>query len=560
MKHKIWKIKNNNILHVKKLTHELSVNNIIANLLVSRGVKSFKEAKNFFRPKLSGLHDPFLMHGMEKAVNRIKTAISKNQKILIYGDYDVDGTTSVAMMYSFLKKHNTNIEYYIPCRYKEGYGISFQSIDYAYKNNVSLVVALDCGIRDVDQIDYANKKNIDFIICDHHNPSKKTPKAIAVLNPKQFHCAYPYKELSGCGVGFKLIQAYSIKNNIAFEEIIEYLDLLTISIGADIVPINGENRILAFYGLKKINTKPSFAIKVLLESFCKKGEISMSDIVFGIAPRINAAGRIQHAKKAVEILIEKNYDKIKLLAEGIEENNNKRKGLDKSITKEALQMIDTTKKSTVVYNGSWHKGVVGIVASRLIEKHYKPTIVLTEDGELFTGSARSVHDFDIYAAISECSHLCEKFGGHKYAAGLSVKKENIEDFICLFEKVVAAKITKDQLHPKIDVDMEIDINDVDNKLYRIIKQFSPFGPGNLPPVFVSRGVVDTGYAKQLGEERQHLRLNIKKHKGSIACIGFSMGDFFDNIKNNKTFDICYRINENEWNGKKNLQLQSVDLK
>tara|TARA_B100000214_G_scaffold371105_1_gene346904 strand:- start:3720 stop:5402 length:1683 start_codon:yes stop_codon:yes gene_type:complete len=560
MKTKRWKIKKNNILHVKKLAQELSVNDIIANLLVSRGVESFNEAKNFFRPKLSDLHDPFLMQDMEKAVDRIKTAISKKQKILIYGDYDVDGATSVAMMYSFLKKYNTNVEYYIPCRYNEGYGISFKSIDYAHKKNVSLVITLDCGIRDVDQVDYAKEKKIEFIICDHHNPSKKIPRAIAVLNPKQFHCKYPYKQLSGCGVGFKLIQAYSIKNNIPFEEIMEYLDLLTISIGADIVPINGENRILAFYGLKKINMNPSTSIKVLLEAFCKKQEISMSDIVFGIAPRINAAGRIQHAKKAVEILVEKNYDKIKLLAEAIEENNIKRKKLDKSITKEALRMIDKTKKSTVVYSGKWHKGVVGIVASRLIEKHYKPTIVLTEDGELFTGSARSVHDFDIYAAISKCSHLCEKFGGHKYAAGISVKKENIEEFVFLFEKVVASKITQDQMYPKIDVDMEIDVNDIDNKLYRIIKQFSPFGPGNLPPVFVSRGVADTGYAKQVGEELQHLRLNIKKQKGSIACIGFSMGEFFENTKNNQNFDICYRIHENHWNGQKNLQLECVDLK
>ena len=501
-----------------------------------------------------------LMKNMDLAVKRIETAISKKQKILVYGDYDVDGTTSVAMMYSFLKTYNHNIEYYIPCRYEEGYGISLKGIDYANANNFTLIIALDCGIRDIEQIDYANERGIDFIICDHHTPSDKIPNAIAVLNPKQIDCNYPYKELSGCGVGFKLIQAYCINNDVSFDEIIEYLDLLTVSIGADIVPMTGENRVLAFYGLKQINSTPRVGLKALMDAASKTKELTISDVVFGIAPRINAAGRIEHAKKAVEILVEKDYDRAKSFADGIEENNKTRKDLDQSITKQALEMVDENKKSTVVFSQKWHKGVVGIVASRLIESYYKPTIVLAENDGLLTGSARSVHDFDLYEAISKCAHLCQKFGGHKYAAGLSIKKENLHAFIAAFEKVVSETITDDQLSAKIEVDMEIDINDVDEKLFRIIKQFAPFGPLNLAPVFISKAVIDTGYGKKLGADKSHLRINAKTVAGSIGGIGFGMGDFFDNIKDYQEFDICYAIEENEWNGKKNLQLMLADIK
>ena len=557
---KNWNILESNNAVVSKLSKALNVSEIVAHLLVLRGITTFEEAKSFFRPEISHLHDPLLMKNMQKAVDRIQTVISNGEKILVYGDYDVDGTTSVAMMYSFLKKKVKEIEYYIPCRNDEGYGISLKGIDYAKDNNFALIIALDCGIRAVNQVDYANKKGVDFIICDHHNPGEKVPEAVAILNPKQIDCDYPYKELSGCGVGFKLIQAFSKQNNIDFSEIMEYLDLLTVSIGADIVPMTGENRVFSFYGLQQINKTPRVGLKALMEIANKTKNVTITDVVFGVAPRINAAGRIEHAKKAVEILVETDYAKAKLFADKIEGNNTTRKGLDKSITIEALEMIDVKKKSTVVHSEHWHKGVVGIVASRLIETHYKPTIVLAEKDGILTGSARSVHDFDLYSAIAKCEHLCEKFGGHKYAAGLSIKKENLPQFIDAFEKSVSESITEDQLSPKINIDKVIDIDAVDDKLYRIIKQFSPFGPKNLSPIFVSKGVIDNGYGKQVGEDKTHLRINAKKNKGAIAGIGFGMGEYFEIIKDNQTFDVCYSIDENEWNGKKSLQLRIRDIK
>ena len=557
---KNWNILESNNVVVSKLSKALNVSEIVAHLLVLRGITTFEEAKSFFRPEISHLHDPLLMKNMQKAVDRIQTVISNGEKVLVYGDYDVDGTTSVAMMYSFLKNKVKEIEYYIPCRYDEGYGISLKGIDYAKDNNFALIIALDCGIRAVNQVDYANKKGVDFIICDHHNPGEKVPEAVAILNPKQIDCDYPYKELSGCGVGFKLIQAFSKQNNIDFSEIMEYLDLLTVSIGADIVPMTGENRVFSFYGLQQINKTPRVGLKALMEIANKTKNITITDVVFGVAPRINAAGRIEHAKKAVEILVETDYAKAKLFADKIEGNNTTRKDLDKSITMEALEMIDVKKKSTVVHSEHWHKGVVGIVASRLIETHYKPTIVLAEKDGILTGSARSVHDFDLYSAIAKCEHLCEKFGGHKYAAGLSIKKENLPQFIDAFEKSVSESITEDQLTPKINIDKVIDIDAVDDKLYRIIKQFSPFGPKNLSPIFVSKGVIDNGYGKQVGEDKTHLRINAKKNKGAIAGIGFGMGEYFEIIKDNQTFDVCYSIDENEWNGKKSLQLRIRDIK
>ena len=557
---KNWNILESKKTVVSKLSKALNVSEIVAHLLVLRGITTFDEARLFFRPKISDLNNPFLMKGMQKAVDRIQTLISSGGKVLVYGDYDVDGTTSVAMIYSFLKTKVKEIEYYIPCRYEEGYGVSFKGIDYANENNFDLIIALDCGIRAVNQVDYANEKGVDFIICDHHNPGKKTPKAVAILNPKQADCNYPFKELSGCGVGFKLIQAFSQQNNIDFSEIIEYLDLLTVSIGADIVPMTGENKVFSFYGLQQINKSPRVGLKALMETANKTKDVTMTDLVFGVAPRINAAGRIEHARKAVEILVETDYGKAKLFANKIEENNTTRKNLDKSITKKALDMVDVKKKSTVVYSENWHKGVVGIVASRLIETHYKPTIVLAEKEGLLTGSARSVHDFDLYSAISKCEHLCEKFGGHKYAAGLSIKKENLPQFIDAFEKAVIDSITEDQLTPKINIDMIIDINNVDDKLYRIIKQFAPFGPKNLPPIFVSKGVIDSGHGKQVGVDKNHLRIVAKRNKGTIAGIGFGMGDSFQMINDNQTFDVCYSIDENEWNGKNSLQLRIRDIK
>jgi len=557
---KNWNILSSDKAVVTKLAKALNVSEIVAHLLVLRRITTFEEAKLFFRPEISHLHNPFLMKDMQKAVDRIELAIVEKEKILVYGDYDVDGTTSVAMMYLFLKKQGIEIEYYIPCRYDEGYGISLKGIDYAKANNFRLIVALDCGIRAVDQVDYANAKGVDFIICDHHNPAKKVPQAIAILNPKQIDCSYPYKELSGCGVGFKLIQAFSQKNNIDFSEVIEYLDLLTVSIGADIVPMTGENRVFSFYGLQLINQSPRVGLKALMDVAQKTKYVTISDVVFGVAPRINAAGRIEHAKKAVEILVEQDYAKAKLFADKIEENNITRRGLDKSITAEALEMIDATKKSTVVHSENWHKGVVGIVASRLIETHYKPTIVLAEKDGMLTGSARSVHDFDLYAAIEKCSYLCEKFGGHKYAAGLSIKKENLFQFIEEFEKSVCKTITEDQLIAKINIDKAIDIDVIDDKLYRTIKQFAPFGPKNLSPIFISKNVVDNGYGKRVGEDKSHLRINVKRTSNSIAGIGFGMGNLFENIKDNQSFDVCYSIDENEWNGKKSLQLRIRDIK
>jgi len=555
-----WNIQKSDESVVHNLVSELGVNKIVAHLLVLRGITTFDAAKTFFRPQISDLHSPFLMKGMGKAVERIELALKKGENILIYGDYDVDGTTSVAMMYNFLSRFTDKIAYYIPDRYDEGYGISFKGIDYAQINEFSLIIALDCGIRAVKQVEYASNKQIDFVICDHHTPGVNIPRAISVLNPKQSDCNYPYKELSGCGVGFKLIQAFSEKRKIDFNEIGEYLDLLAVSIGADIVEMTGENRALAFYGLKIINQSPRVGLKALIEKSGKTGELSISDVVFGIAPRINAAGRIEHGKIAVQILVESDIDKARELAEGIENHNKERKELDQNITKEALEMVDENKLSNVVYSSDWHKGVVGIVASRLIESYYKPTIVLSEkDGEL-TGSARSVKGFDLYDALVKCEHLLEKFGGHKYAAGLTVKKENLKAFVSEFEKVVRSTITKEQLVEQIDVDMQIELEEVNDQLYRIIKQFAPFGPQNRTPNFISKNVTDCGWGKKVGEEKSHVRLVLNKSADRITAIGFRMADDFELTNEKKEFDICYSIDENTWNGKTSLQLRLKGIK
>ena len=555
-----WNIQKSDPILVKKLSKELGVNEIIAQLLVHRGITTYDKAKKFFRPQISDLHDPFLLKDMHEAVERIELALKKGEKILIYGDYDVDGTTSVAMMYNFLNRFTKNIGYYIPDRYKEGYGISFKGIDYAQLEEFSLIIALDCGIRAVKQVEYASNKDIDFIICDHHKPGVNIPRAISVLNPKQIDCKYPYKELSGCGVGFKLIQAICKTKNIDFSEIGEYLDLLAVSIGADIVDVTGENRVLAFYGMRVINQSPRAGLRALIERSRKTGELSISDVVFGIAPRINAAGRIEHGKIAVEILIEQDFEKAKILAEVIEAHNTERKELDQNITKEALLMVSENKKSTVVYSPDWHKGVVGIVASRLIEKHYKPTIVLSEKDDELTGSARSVKGFDLYDALLKCEHLLEKFGGHKYAAGLTIKKKNLEAFIFEFEKVVSSSITKEQQISEIEVDLEVDIDDVNPKLYRIIKQFSPFGPKNRTPNFVTRNVTDSGRGRLVGEDKTHLRLELNTSNEPITSIGFRMAEELIKIENGQEFDICYSIDENYWNGRASLQLRLKGIK
>tara|TARA_E500000331_G_C17272363_1_gene719859 strand:- start:5727 stop:7418 length:1692 start_codon:yes stop_codon:yes gene_type:complete len=559
---KSWKIKQADNKVVDDLAVSLGVSTSIAQLLVLRGITTFDQAKQFFRPDFSQMHNPLLMKGMQNAVDRLQQAISDKEKILIYGDYDVDGTTSVAMMYAFLQELTPKITYYIPCRYKEGYGISLEGIDYAAENHFTLIIALDCGIRAVDQIEYANEKGIDFIICDHHNPASKIPNAIAVLNPKQEDCDYPFKELSGCGVGFKFIQAFSEQNNIQFEKITPLFDLLAISIAADLVPMTGENRLFAYFGLKQLNEYPRIGIKALMDASKRKGKWTISDIVFGIAPRINAAGRIEHGKIAVDILTAANQENAAKLAEQIESLNSKRRGLDQEITKEALKMINKQKKSTVVYSGNWHKGVVGIAASRLIETHYKPTVVLAEkEGEL-TGSARSVKGFDLYNAIKSCEQYLEKFGGHKYAAGLSLKKENLQNFIEAFEKAVSSTITKGQLVPEIGIDMELALDEIDDKFFRIIQQFAPFGPQNRSPIFISKTVKDNGCGSKVGADKTHLRLNVtdENMNKSISSIAFGLAHYFDKIKDSQYFDICYSIDENIWNGRKNLQLKIRDIK
>ena len=547
---------------IHSLQKSLGVTELIATILVQKGIDTFQKAKSFFRPSLEDLHDPFLMKDMEKAVHRIEKALEQKEKILVYGDYDVDGTTSVAMMYSFLNTIHDQISYYIPDRYDEGYGISYKGIDFASNEGYSLIICLDCGIKAIEKVSYAKDKGIDFIICDHHRPGTNVPNAVAVLDPKQIDCDYPYKELSGCGVGFKLIHAYAQKNKISFDSLIPYLDLLAISIAADIVPISEENRVLAFYGLKQLNNNPRAGVKALIDLSNRKNELTVSDVVFGIAPRINAAGRIQHAKKAVELLVENDQNKANEIAKNINEYNINRKTLDEAITKEALTMVKKGYKSTVVFHENWHKGVIGIVASRLIEHHYRPTIVFTESNGMLTGSARSVLGFDVYEAIESCSDFIVQFGGHKYAAGLSIKKEQLSAFSKKFEEVVSATILDEQCAPEILIDAEIDINVIDKKLFRILNQMEPFGPQNNRPVFCSKNIIDNGYSRLIGADKSHIKLGVTDHNKTtvIDAIGFRMAYKYPIIEEGSPFDVCYVIEENEWNGVVNLQLRIKDIK
>ncbi len=554
---------------VDKLAELLGIDKATSNLLIQRGIDSFEKAKNFFRPELEDLFDPYLMKDMDKAVDRLQTAIKNKEKILVYGDYDVDGTTSVAMMHSFLKKHNQNILFYIPDRYSEGYGISVKGIDFAATEGVQLIVALDCGIKAMEKINHAKKHGIDFIICDHHTAGDTIPDAVAVLDPKRPDCQYPYKELSGCGVGFKLIHAYCIKENISFENITEYLDLLVISIASDIVPITGENRILAYHGLKQLNSNPRNGIKAILKvSGIENKTIDISDIVFKIGPRINAAGRIEFGKSAVELLISESDSIANNMGENINDFNKTRRNIDTNITKEAIQQIENNRyneklKCNVVFNPEWHKGVVGIVASRLTEHYYKPAIVLTESNDLVTGSARSVPGFDLYKAIESCSSLLENFGGHMYAAGLTMKKDNFAKFKKQFEKYVDDNIQKEQLIPVTEIDSVINLCDITPKFYRILKQFEPFGPENLAPVFLTENVSNSGSGKLVGNEKEHLKLDLLQEDDpfkTYPAIGFNLGKFFEKISNGKAFDICYHIEENYYMGKSNLQLRIKDIK
>lgn len=549
---------------VKTLATELKVDQLIATLLVQRGIETYDQARQFFRPGLEDLHDPHLMKDMDKAVSRIETAIANGENILVFGDYDVDGTTAVSLMSSYLKSYYANVATYIPDRYDEGYGISYKGIDYADDNGCSLIIALDCGIKSIDHVAYAKAKNIDFIICDHHRPGEFLPEAVAVLDPKREDCNYPYDELCGCGVGFKLVQALAQNRNQTIEDLIPYLDLVATAIAADIVPITGENRTLAKFGLEVINANPRPGIKALIQNV-KKKVLTITDVVFIIAPRINAAGRIKHGNEAVALLTEYDLDQAEIFASEIEQHNSDRKDLDKQITTEALDQIEinqeTDKFTTVVYDENWHKGVIGIVASRLTETYYRPTIVFTKSGDKLAASARSVKDFDIYNALEACAQHLEQFGGHMYAAGMTLKEENYAAFKEAFERTVEETIHPDLLTPEISVDAEISLSDINEKLIRILNQFEPFGPQNMTPVFMSKGLKDTGYAKGIGAEEDHLKLFVKQNGSEgFGAIGFGLGKKIDLVKNQNSFDAVYCIDENEFNGNVTVQLRLKDLR
>lgn len=549
---------------VKQLAESLNVDAVIASLLVQRGVTTFEEARQFFRPELSSLHDPYLMRDMDKAVDRIERAVNAGENILVFGDYDVDGTTAVSLVSSYLRSFYPNVATYIPDRYAEGYGVSFAGIDYADDNGCSLIIALDCGIKSVDKVAYAREKNIDFIICDHHRPGDTLPDAVAVLDPKRDDCNYPYKELCGCGVGFKLLQALAANRGHGIEHLTPYLDLVATAIAADIVPITGENRVLAKFGLEVINTAPRPGIKALIAQV-KQRKLAISDVVFIVAPRINAAGRIRHGNHAVELLTETDMAQAEAFAAEIETLNADRKGLDRQITEEALLQIASNKEeerfTTVVYRDNWHKGVIGIVASRLTETYYRPTLVFTRSGDKLAASARSVKDFDIYNALDACADHLEQFGGHMYAAGLTLKEEQYEGFRNRFEQVVKDTIDSELLIPEISIDAQIEFGDITPKFYRILKQFEPFGPGNMSPVFVSRNLKDSGYGKAIGSDGTHLKLFVSQGGGAgFAAVGFGLAAKKELACNGNTFDAAYSIDENTWNGETTLQLRLRDIR
>ena len=549
---------------VQHLVDALAVDRSIAHLLVQRGIETFEEAKAFFRPKIEDLHHPFLMKDMDKAVERIERALATNERILVYGDYDVDGTTSVALMATYLETKTDQIATYIPDRFEEGYGVSYKGIDYAIDNDFTLIVALDCGVKAVDKVQYAKDNGVDFIICDHHRPGDKLPQAVAVLDPKRADCTYPFKELCGCGVGFKLIHALGHNQGESLKDFLPYLDLVATAIGADIVPIVGENRILAYHGVRVMNASPRPGFQALIKNI-KKTTLTIADVVFVIAPRINAAGRMKHGNYAVSLLKESNITQAELVAQEIESFNTTRRALDQNITKEALAQIEelneTECSSTVVYDSSWNKGVIGIVASRLIETYYRPTLVFTKSGDLLTASARSVRGFDVYEALQNCSKYIEQFGGHKYAAGLSIKEQNFRAFKQAFENEVDKTLALHLRTPELLIDAEIQLSAVTPKFYRILKQFAPFGPQNMAPVFMTSDVVDTGYAKCVGEEDKHLKISVAQHNGEpINGIGFGLGDKLPYVANKSTFSIAYAIDENQWNGRISLQLKLKDIK
>ena len=568
---KIWKLREGaDVENVRQLSSELGVDPVLAELLVQRGVCTFEQARSFFRPNLSDLHDPFLMQDMDKAVERVRQAVVSGEKILVYGDYDVDGTTAVSLVYSFLRRLTRQIDFYIPERYDEGYGVSYKGIDWASENGFRLIITLDCGIKANEKVEYARDRGIDMIICDHHLPENELPKAVAVLDPKREDCHYPFDDLSGCGVGFKLVQAYSQRYDIPFDTLIPLLDLLVVSIASDLVSVTGENRILAHFGLKQLNVSPREGLLAMIQlSGLEPTHITIDDIVFKIGPRINAAGRMESGRMAVELLTAQDSAEAVRIGSEINEHNNERKNIDRRITQEALEMVRSGNclscaNATIVYNPEWHKGVVGIVASRLVEAFYKPTIVFTmSQGGLVTGSARSVHGFDLYDAIESCADLLENFGGHLYAAGLTLKEENIPAFCERIEKAISGSIIPAMQTPVVEIDAKLNFSQITPKFLRILKQFQPFGPGNSAPVFLTENVYDNGMGRKVGAEGGHLKLELIQESHPyhhISAIAFNMADFFDHIKAGNPIDVCYSIVENYYRGTANTQLRVKDLR
>ena len=554
---------------VERLATEVGIDKVLAELLVARGVESFEQARSFFRPSLDDLHDPFLMKDMDVAVERLHEAIAGKQKILVYGDYDVDGTTAVSLVYSFIRRFTDQVDFYIPDRYDEGYGVSYKSIDWAAEGGFRLIITLDCGIKAVEKVDYAREKGIDVIICDHHLPGESLPAAVAVLDPKREDCHYPFDDLSGCGVGFKLVQAYSKSYDIPFETLIPLLDLLVVSIASDLVTMVGENRVLAHFGLKQLNENPRKGLLALITlSNLEPGHVTVDDIVFKIGPRINAAGRMETGRLAVELLKATDSDKAVAIGEQINASNNDRKNIDREITQNAIEMVQEGKalaheNATIVYNPKWNKGVVGIVASRLVEAFYKPTVVLTKSNGFVTGSARSVAGFDLYEAIENCADLLENFGGHVYAAGLTLKEENLPEFARRMDEFISGKITTEMLVPVIDVDAKLDFSQVTPKFFRILKQFQPFGPGNNNPIFMTENVYDAGNGRKVGAGGVHMKLDLIQESQpyhQIAAIAFNMSEYYDYIREGNPFDVCYAIVENYYRGNSTLQLRVRGIK
>ena len=554
---------------VDKLSAEVGIDRVLADLLVKRGVETFEQARSFFRPSLSDLHDPFLMKDMDVAVERLHKAISGGEKILVYGDYDVDGTTAVALVFSFIRRFTPNVDFYIPDRYDEGYGVSYKGIDWAIEGGFKLIITLDCGIKAIDKAEYAASRGVEMIICDHHLPEETLPRVVAVLDPKREDCHYPFDDLSGCGVGFKLVQAYSERYGVPFESLVPLLDLLVVSIASDLVTMVGENRTLSHFGLKQLNENPHKGLLAMINlSNLEPGHISIDDIVFKIGPRINAAGRMESGRLAVELLTAEDVEEAMFIGEKINENNNDRKNIDREVTKEALEMVESGRclareNATVVYNPRWSKGIVGIVASRLVEAYYKPTVVLTKSNGFVTGSARSVQGFDLYEAIESCADLLENFGGHVYAAGLTLKEENLPEFAARLDAFIAGKITAEMLVPVVDIDARLDFSQITPKFFRILKQFQPFGPGNGNPVFVTDNVYEAGNGRKVGAGGVHLKLDLIQESQpyhQIAAIAFNMADYYDYIKSGNPLDVCYSIVENYYRGNSTIQLRVRDLR